>query len=65
MFIVYSIELSILTKTYDLRSASKWRQHVEQTREKVRTDLDVTSTSETTIGDVCKRKAVNLVRLHR
>jgi hypothetical protein len=31
-----SLELTNLRKKYDLRSALKWREHVEQTRVKVR-----------------------------
>lgn len=59
-----------MRKKFDLRSASQWREHVEQTRAKVSTIIankiqvrfdwfDVPE--EMTIADVCRKKAVNLV----
>ncbi|CAF0768923.1 unnamed protein product [Adineta steineri] len=63
-------ELTNLRKRYDLRSASQWREHVEQTRVKVSTIVsnkmqvrydwfDVPE--EGTIAEICRKKAVNLI----
>jgi len=63
--------LSTLRRDYDLRSAMQWREHVVQTRSKVSTIIAnkmqvrydwFEVSEEMTVGEVCRRKAINLVR---